>query len=162
MEEFSLKNPLNHFFYIKRNDNGSNDVVYNRHCLEDFIMIICKSTVSLFQDSVALFETSLLHLQIWSLLSFIFFSFRVIRAKKNSDNSKTCSRMALRPKRKYTSVPEHDALLEAKNMKIFLKIDLLKEIRIIFPPRTVIVMEEIINMPAEAIFWRCSVKKRCS
>lgn len=60
--------------------------------------------------------------------------------------------MALRPKRKYTSVPEHDALLEAKKMKIFLKIDLLKEIRIIFPPRTVIVMEEIINMPAEAIF----------
>ena len=85
-------------------------------------------------------------------ISFIFFSFTMIRAK-NSDKGKNVFQNGFKAKEKvYTPFCEQDALLEAfyyiyiKKIKIFLEKDLLETIRMIFTMRTVIVMNEMINL----------------
>ena len=57
---------------------------------------IWKFTVSLFQDSVALFETNVLHLQIWRLFYFQKFHIFLIYSDKSKQTVirvKTCFRM---------------------------------------------------------------------
>ena len=72
---------------------------------------------------------------------FLYKKIHVIRAKKLQDQRKG-----------NTLVCEQDALLEAFYQDLdqedegFLRIDLLEKIMIIFTPRTVIVMEDMINL----------------